>query len=622
MRWMKTVAAARVILSFVLVCGLTRSARAIYLDDEQNISIRARVYSQASVRLPNSVFTGDNQSQTDTVPTQHAGQLVAQRNFYNPEIEAKILPYASVLKPVADDLSFRFAAWGFYDGVYDWGAREFRDSAAKINANYPNPTIHAGAFFLEGENFAPPTSGTQKKTVEEIFPGVEAQNPRDIYGHRQRVNELYLNYSKGPVFVRIGRQAISWGESDTIALLDANNPFDLTLSAPGLYQDIDEARIPLWTIRSSVNLFDTLGPLSSGFVEGYFVPGDIDTNPGILPVLTASPYSPRGLDPQSIVSSVAGPLLNAQFVLFDHVAKRRMSKSRWGVRTQTVLNGKYTLSAWTYTTFNGQPAPVSRGIVATNTPSKLFVTETVHKLEQVYGVSGSFFIEGIDSIFRGEAEFFQNEASFVPEINLGIKPDTAKSPLSLLTNCSNNKCRDVKADILRWETGLDRFFFVRTLNPTNSFLGVLAIVGAWNLDETGHLECVSAAGQVDPNLPADSRCTNAGKFIHHTGKDFRVGQQKPGRQGTSADDYVQTKPVEVFGQIHLQTDYLHGRLTPQLTFIQNIRGTYAVTPQITYRMFDYLLFDVSMVHIGGEYQQLGFFRDRSQLNARVTYQLN
>jgi len=85
------------------------------------------------------------------------------------------------------------------------------------------------------------------------------------------VNELYLSYSKGPLFLRIGRQSISWGESDTIALLDQNNPFDITLGVPGLLQDLDEARIPLWTVRSTLRLFDTVGPFASGFVEAYWV---------------------------------------------------------------------------------------------------------------------------------------------------------------------------------------------------------------------------------------------------------------------------------------------------------------------------------------------------------------
>ena len=59
-------------------------------------------------------------------------------------------------------------------------------------------------------------------------------DPRDIYAHQARVNELYLSYSKGPFFLRFGRQSISWGESDTIALLDQSNPFDITAGGAGL----------------------------------------------------------------------------------------------------------------------------------------------------------------------------------------------------------------------------------------------------------------------------------------------------------------------------------------------------------------------------------------------------
>src|ERR1700687_3573760 len=104
-----------------------------------------------------------------------------------------------------------------------------------------------------------------------VLRGSHVDDPRSIYGNTDRVNELYLSYSKGPFFLRLGRQSISWGESDTIALLDQSNPFDLTLAAPGFFEDIDEARIPLYTARASYNLFDVLGPLSSGFVEAYWV---------------------------------------------------------------------------------------------------------------------------------------------------------------------------------------------------------------------------------------------------------------------------------------------------------------------------------------------------------------
>src|SRR5581483_4128527 len=103
-----------------------------------------------------------------------------------------------------------------------------------------------------------------------------------------RINEAYVNYSKGPLFLRIGRQAISWGESDTIALLDANNPFNQTLGIPGVFQDVDEAWIPL----------------SSAFAEAYLVPGSIDTTVSQVPLPLASPYSPPQPDPQALVNGL------------------------------------------------------------------------------------------------------------------------------------------------------------------------------------------------------------------------------------------------------------------------------------------------------------------------------
>jgi Protein of unknown function (DUF1302) len=562
-------------LALILVFGFTESARAIYLDENQQISLRARIYSQGSIRL--------NDSQTDTAPSTKRGQLVQERNFFNPELDAKLTDYTSWMKGTAlgflapDEFSFRLAAWGFYDGIYDYGAGQFDTSRRLINSTFGDfKAKPKRAWFLEGPKFNP--AGT---TLDQIFPGAEVQNPRDIYATQRRINELYLNYTKGPVFLRIGKQAISWGESDTIALLDQNNPFDVTLGAPGVFEEVDEARIPLWTVRGSLNLFDTLGPLSSGFVEAYWVPGDIDTNTGYLPLLGASPYSARGQDPQ--LSLPAFLQSQFQFVLLDHIPKKRFENSRWGVRAQTVVNRFFTVSAWLYTHFPNQPVPRAQATdnLIQGTNQRLFVTETVHLLTTVYGVSNTFFFAPLDSIVRMEAEYFENEPSFVPETNLSLS--TFGSPGTV-----------PRANYARWELGFDRFFFFRPLNPSNSFLITIANVGSYNLDETSN--------------PM---------------KDFRfAGQRKPGTTGQSPNDFVQLKMIENFTQVHMESDYMHGRLTPAITYIQNRRGTYAILPTLTYRWTDSLLFTLQAIHIGGEYQQLGFFRDRDQFSMRATYQLN
>lgn len=591
MRWKQWFGSACVWLLFV---AFDQPAFGLYIDEGQNFQLRLRVYSRFSIRTENS----QSPPTGDTVPKTKAGQMVEHRNFYNPEFEGKLTPYwptwLGTLKP--DDFSFRVAAWGFYDGIYDYGPRQFYDAARKVNAGWPRPA-RLGAFYLKGPTFVDQPSGT----VESFFPGAELQNPRDIFGSRRRINELYLNFSKGPLFLRIGKQAISWGESDTVALLDQNNPFDLTLGVPGIFQEIDEARIPLWTVRASYSVFETLGPLSSGFVEAYWVPGDLDVNTGILPVLGVSPYSPPGKDPQILLRDQLGPLYDGarvQFVLQHLTPKKRFENSRYGFRVQTVVARAFTVSAWMYTTYPNSPVPLGRGSRRTPDGTSLFITQTIHNQRvAVFGLANTFFFEPLDGIVRMQVVYFDNEPGFVPEINLGITKDTPQNPLSVLTACYHRGerrqvCSIPRADIIRWELGFDRFFFFRPLNPANSFTWVTAIIGSWNLDETNR-------------------------------KDFRfLGQRKPGAAATSPDDFVQLKPVEVFAQTHLRTDYAHGRLSPAITLIGNVRGTYAVNPEVTYRMFDWLLFDLNYVHIGGEYQQIGFFRDRDQVSVRVTYQLN
>src|SRR4029450_1160478 len=68
-------------------------------------------------------------------PEYEAGDLGQNRNFYNPEFDAKLTDYVKWSRDVRwlswvapDDLKFRFAWWGFYDGLYDylnpvWGDR-------------------------------------------------------------------------------------------------------------------------------------------------------------------------------------------------------------------------------------------------------------------------------------------------------------------------------------------------------------------------------------------------------------------------------------------------------------------------------------------------------------------
>jgi hypothetical protein len=71
--------------------------------------------------------------------------------------------------------------------------------------------------------------------------------------------------------VRLGRQFISWGETDGVRLLDLINPQDLTYSppaAPNLF-NLDETRIP-WT---GLRTLYTVRPVSNTILEFFAMPG-------------------------------------------------------------------------------------------------------------------------------------------------------------------------------------------------------------------------------------------------------------------------------------------------------------------------------------------------------------
>jgi hypothetical protein len=239
-----------------------------------------------------------------------------------------------------------------------------------------------------------------------------------------------------------------------------------------------------------------------------------------------------------------------------------------------------------------------------------------HNPVMVYGLAGTFFSETVDGIFRINAQLFEHEQGFVPQTNLNICPENQKNNTPCPEGPGGFRPNQFSGghvpfqDILRYEIGFDRFFFARFLNPTNSIILSTSIVGSYNASYTGNpANHFRFNGQLKPG-PVCFRGNGHG--------DCTVFRQR----GSFQDDYVNTFPLDAQGQITLQTDYLHGRLTPRLTYIQFVQGTVALHPTLTYRWNDWLLFQADYQFISGAYQSLGFFRDRDQVSLRMTYQLN
>ena len=620
-----------------LVLGVASSAQAYFLGGNRNFDLRARVYSQLGIMM--------DDAEKDQPTRYKIGDLAQHRNFYNPEFDARLTDYMhwtdnvpglSLLSP--DEFKFRFAWWGFYDGLYDYLDPEWNDARKAYKARFAE---------------------SDKVNKDSLVFNDQNKNPRHVYASRNRINELYLDYSKGRVFIRAGRQAISWGESDDIALLDVTNLFDLTLGVPGLIQDLEEARIPVWAMRNTVKIFDDVGPLSTGFLDTYVVPGVVDTTVPTDPITAGvSPFNPDVPDPQNQVLALGGPAVGKllHLDLVSHQPAMSWANTRWGVRLQSLLLREYTLQGWFYRTFNQAPVPLlstpgglnnqrspsnpngqvpiqiddrgfrvpvcsKAGFTPSGRPcSKALALVTIleRRLESVAGVSASWFSPRVDGIIRTEAEAFIDELAFIPEKNLNPRGQVPGA-----RNPDGSPVIDTipKTDYLRWVIGYDRFFFFRPLNPSNAFVLVTAWHGQWNLLERRGMD-FRYLGEQKPGKPA----TVIGRIPGTPDCD------KPGANGKFPITCQTINPKNFedqykfdnqFLQIALQTDYLHGRLEPRLVAILDVTGIFGFSPSVVYRLTDNVLLSANYVAIESSRRAgLGTFRGHDILQLKVQAQLN
>jgi len=130
--------------------------------------------------------------------------------------------------------------------------------------------------------------------------------------------EAFVDLRKGPLWTRIGRQNIVWGEADAVRLLDTVNPLDNSWHPfEGGGEVFDHTRIPLWMIRAT---FD----LPNGYsVDGFINPGDFvpTNNPDIGAPWNVNPLPRDGF----------GGVPPGTFLVSDDVDKWR-GKTQAGIR--------------------------------------------------------------------------------------------------------------------------------------------------------------------------------------------------------------------------------------------------------------------------------------------------
>jgi len=280
-----------------------------------------------------------------------------------------------------------------------------------------------------------------------------------------KLREVYVDLALPPFALRLGRQQVTWGETDNFRALDVINPVDLRWHWSR--EPWEDVRIPLWMVRAIYDI-GKFGPFEESFIEGVWVPWDFQRNK-----VTSDPRRPwafigGGLRavPNSVVVTDGDEEL-----LYDLVVERRdrkpdraLESSQGGVRFKAIWGGidfsvnyLYSLSADTGVKLrqdlsSRSDVPTPSGAAGTFRS----VINTVNPRQHVVGFSANYSEEYYTkSVFRVEAAL------------------TTGVPIRLASHVPESLDPDHNFFDTAWRTvvmlAFDRPTWIRPLNPIRTF---------------------------------------------------------------------------------------------------------------------------------------------------------
>lgn len=518
------------------------AALAVFLDEEETLELVGRAYTQGAIRTVDSFGS--------TFPRTPAGHLAQHRNVLDFELAHNLSSWISSREPRVRTLSWRLRLKGVYEGLYDYGPSEFSELHEVLP---PSP-------------FAPP--GEAPRIVNRT-----AANRR-ILGSDLELWNAYVQAAAGPLFVRIGRQDLSWGETDGFRLLDMIEPLDNRFGLP-LVEELDDRRIPLWMLRASLALPRSRRGLSNLAVEGFFVPGGLEEQ--------EAPLAPRGspfavpAPPSFLGRSVTRPPAN-------------LGGSRGGGRWLGTLFGRTTIALAHYVTWNDSPAVRLRvrGVrFVDGKPLPDPALDFVFYQQQITGASLSTQISAIDAVLRLESALFWDERVFDPErAGLGSRfPATIARAVADAASGGPGIAAGGfrREDVFRWVVGIDRFQWIRLLNPTNVF---------------------SISAQLFHT-----------RILHH---DDRIVN---GVVDPRTRQFVSREQDEFTATLLVSTLLWRGRISPSVFALYDPRGVRAAAPGLTWLVGTHVRVTVKYAWVDGSFVNLGFFRDRDEALLRFEVSL-
>lgn len=568
---------------WLVLCAMTvicwrLPAFGVALDTEGDIKLGTRIYTAARVGT-------ERTDSPDTFPYSPAGHLRQHRTFIETELDHDLMGLAergfgplALLKDLPFGISrlkYHLTYRGEMEGIYDYGPKEYR-TANQFQALPPPP-------FIRPEVCPPgPDYNDCANAYQANFIAGKRQTLRARATQRHRLFQAFIDTQVGKLFIRFGRQILSWGETDAFRVLDNINPLDSSFG--GFLISLDERRVPLDMVRANYYL-GSYGPFSEAFIEGFAV---FDNEWGGFPGI------PQGSPWQ--LPNLGKP--NANLITFSSKPPTTVENTRGGAQLKFNVDlpalGDATFGIAHYYTYFDLPALQVNSAVplleltGLGGTSKLYPDgAAVHAIQraqrvQVSGASSTFVIPsqfarkiflGGEPVIRTELAYFHNEPRYrQSEIDpfytaLGCQ---LTSPACTLPPGQEVIGKRRTGDSWNYVLGMDMNQFIRWLNPQTSIffstqffykhLNGAVKRNAFSYPQARNANPVEFGtayeGEVLP-VPDESFPTGAPIFVHNP-----------------IDQYLQT--------LFMATSYAGGQIIPSLTFLYDWSGSFVSIPSVTF----------------------------------------
>lgn len=581
-------------------------ASAIPIDDRGEMRFGLRAYT--ALRIGTETI-GDDDNPLN-FPGSGAGHIRQHRYFLQLDFDHDIKRLAKsswgIALPFrwldADELKYTVQYRGEGEGIYDYGPSEYSDPGDKLRAVRSNtPVVRAGDQIIAGRELNPETIERRVRKLNRVA------------RQRHRLFLAYLDIQKGPLFFRIGRQILAWGETDVFRLLDNINPLDDSFG--GFFIALDERRVPLDMIRSNYD-FGSFGPISDAFLEGFVAAGDfVSQLPGIPP---GSPWVPGGIGrPNESIRQV--------------VKVPDKEDVRGGARLVfTAADVTWTLAHY-YTYFDIPGTQFKLPAVGPNgTSLPVFGNEILAFVRYpripVTGASMTFPLEKLYTIVRSEAAYFQGEpfsrqgegdpadANFnfkTPQFrrlrgNLegGVDP-TVYPGIFFPTRGKPVWGSVLRRDSFNFSLGFDINRFIRLLNPQQTFFISTQFFYKHVFDSPGDL--------VLPTPYRNIRADRSNFIVGSPGcfNATRPCQIRPRFYRLDDDRFLHT--------LLITTSYYSGQLVPFYGMFYDWQGGLVVQPGFSVVRDPFrVTIDYTRV-MGPPTGQFGAVRDRDNVRAQLEF---